>query len=388
MTQGRFDAILLVDPRFMGGTATAFASDVQTLSAAGVRLGVQFVRCHGYFQPHETPNPTLLALTELPGVIRFDPARPVSAPIALFHHPLPFFHRVKTPVRIEAPTSVIVTHQAPFRGDGSLDYDPIAAQRRIRSQFGVTPLWAPISGVSRQQLKSFAPALKLTTEDWPNTFNTEDWRPVREKLTGPNLTVGRHGRPHAEKWGATGADIAASLPAGPQTKIRVMGTEPGFFASMGVETADWDLIPFNGEPAAQFLDSLDVFSYFYSPTWTETFGRTIAEAMLMGARCILPPTLQPTFGPHAIYCRPDEVGMVLDDIRANLKHHREAAAAAREFCIETYATDTVAERLMRFAKDTGTTSRRGTVSAPPLTALRKYAGYHRRRLKVMRGQTA
>lgn len=388
MSEDLYDAILLVDPRFMGGTATAFASDVRAMSVAGLSLGLHYVRCHGYFQPHETPNKELLALHELHGVSMIDPAEPAAADIALFHHPLPFSHGVKNPVQINAPQSVIITHQAPFKGDGSLDYDPFQTARYIREQFGVSPKWAPISGVSRRQLKSFAPALRLTTQDWPNTFDTAEWQPKRNKFSETVLTVGRHGRPHAEKWGDTGADIAASLPAGPQTKIRVMGTGPEFFADMGVVTTSWDVIPFDGEPVTHFLDSLDVFSYFHASTWTETFGRTIAEAMLMGARCILPKTLEPTFGPHAIYCRPGDVATVLEDIRSNLPAHKAAAEAAREFCMETFSTETVAARLKALLSDPGTTSRKGVVSAPVLTVLRKYAGFHRRRLMAPKGQTA
>ncbi|MEO0466066.1 MAG: glycosyltransferase [Pseudomonadota bacterium] len=385
MSSGQFDAILIVDPRFSGGTATAFATDVRTLAAAGVSLGVHFVRCEGYFQPHEAPNSDLLTLLDLDHVRAIDQRAVAKAPITLFHHPLPFAHGVETVVQIESSQAAIISHQAPFKGNGALDYDPFVVQRQIKRQFGLCPRWAPISGVSRSQLKSFAPALRLTREDWPNTFNTTDWTPARKKLSGPQLTVGRHGRPHPEKWGETGAEITASLPSNDNTKIRVMGSGPDFFAQMGVDTQGWDVLPFNGEPVPAFLDRLDVFSYFYDPLWTETFGRTVAEAMLMGARCILPRSLEPTFGPHAIYCRPADVADVLQSIRADLAGHRDAAAKARAFCIEMYSTDTVVARLDRFVTDPGTISRAGDVASPPLTTLRKYAGYHRRRLSAPKG---
>lgn len=375
----KYDALILVDPRFMGGTATAVESDVRTLAAAGLSVGLYFVEGRGFFLPEETTNPKLAALFDLNGVHRVPPRETAKARIAFFHHPQPFQNGVDNPIQIVAERAVIVCHQAPFKGNGALDYDPFAIQRQIRSQFGTNPLWAPISGICRAQFRSFAPFLRLTSEDWTNTFHIGEWVPKREKLTSPDLTVGRHGRPHADKWGDTGADIAASLPAGPHTHIRTMGTDADFFEQMGMDVSGWDILPFNGEPVVDFLDSLDVFSYFHSARWTETFGRTVAEAMLLGVRCILTPSLKATFGPHALYCAPGEVAHMLDNIRNDLVGARQAAAAARAWCIETYATESVPARFEAFARDTGTTSRRGPVMASPLTAARKWTGYQRRR---------
>ncbi|MEL6567361.1 MAG: glycosyltransferase family 1 protein [Pseudomonadota bacterium] len=379
MAKAPFDVLILVDPRFMGGTATSVASDVRTFSAAGVSVGMYFVEGQDFFLPHETANPALEALFDLPGVERVSSDGPLAARLACFHHPQPFQVGVANPASLTCDRAVIVAHQAPFKGDGALDYDPFAVQSRIRTQFGVRPLWAPISGVCRAQLQSFAPLLRLTTLDWINTFDVADWAPKREKLTSPDLTVGRHGRPHAEKWGDSPAEIAASLPAGPHTHIRTMGTDPAFFEDMGLDVSRWDVLAFNAEPVTDFLDSLDVFAYFYSSRWTETFGRTVAEAMLMGARCILDPGLRVTFGPHAIYCQPSEVASVLDTIRHDLVGARQAAAEARDYCLEAYATSAIPARYEALLSDTGTTSRGASPSASPFTAARKWTGFHKRR---------
>ena len=45
-------------------------------------------------------------------------------------------------VRIDADRTVLVAHHVPFRGDGSLEYDPLQTIRQIRRDFGVKPLWA------------------------------------------------------------------------------------------------------------------------------------------------------------------------------------------------------------------------------------------------------
>ncbi|MEM9738712.1 MAG: glycosyltransferase family 1 protein [Pseudomonadota bacterium] len=384
MAEPRFDVLIVIDPRFMGGTATAVASDVRTFSAAGLSVGLYFVDGQCFFWPHEMPNPALEALLDLDGVEQVKGEAQAESRLAFFHHPQPFQQGVSNPIHVIAARSVIVAHQAPFKGDGALDYDPFTVQSRIKAQFGVRALWAPISGVCRAQLQSFAPLLRLTTLDWINTFDVTDWVPKRVKLTSTDLTVGRHGRPHAEKWGDSPSEIAQSLPAGPQTHIRTMGTDLAFFQDMGLDVSDWDVLSFNAEPVTDFLDSLDVFSYFYSSRWTETFGRTVAEAMLMGARCILDPSLRVTFGPHAIYCRPGDVSSVLNMVRDDLFGASQAATLARDYCLEAYATSAIPARYDALLSDTGTTSRCGKPSASPLTAARKWTGFHKRRRQEKR----
>jgi hypothetical protein len=381
VTTPAYDALILVDPRFMGGTAMAVETDVRALQSGGLKVGLHFINSTGFFLPHETPNPKLSALLDLPGVEPVRDDRPARARAAFFHHPEPFQTRITNPIIVDATTSVVICHQAPFKGDGALGYDPFTIQRRIARQFRTNPFWAPISGICRAQLSSFAPLLRLTQQDWPNSFHTGEWQPGRTKFTSQVLTVGRHGRPHPDKWGDTPAGIAASLPADAQTRIRTMGTDRAFFTSMGLDTAAWDILPFNAEPVPAFLGSLDVFSYFHHSRWTETFGRTVAEAMLMGARCILQPGLEATFGRHAIYCAPQEVSAALDTLRADLPGARAAAMAAREWCITSFAADAIPARFESLARDRGTLSRQGRITASPLTAARRWAGFHRRRLR-------
>ncbi len=378
MSNRLWDALILTDPRFIGGTLSAVATDIRAFQAMGLRVGVHLVEAQGFFEPEDMPHPAFEDLLALEGVELVNPSVTAHAKLAFFHHPAVFFNRVGAPLQVAADKAVIVTHQPLFFGNGALIVDPFTVQRNIRSQFGPRPEWAPISGLCRRQYLSMAPFLKLTQTDWLNTFAVEDWTPHRAKLTGPDLVVGRHSRPDPEKWPDRGTDLAASLPAGPQTKIRVMGAGQEFYQSYNVDASNWDVLEFNQEPAAAFLDRLDVYSYFHSANWTEAFGRNVAEAMLMGARCILDPALEPTFGRHAIYCAPSEVGSVLTHIRNNLDQHRAATKAAQAHCIETYSTQTIAARYHQMLNDKGTVSRRDGTSTPPWTVARKFIGFHRR----------
>lgn len=380
MTTPKADVTLVTDPRFMGGTASAFLADITALSRAGLRLGLRLVRSRGFFQPEDPDNPALTALAERSDII----IDPDSSNCLFLHNPQVFGHAQAGHLPVGAfgrcDRLFMVAHHPPFLGDGALCYDPLSTTRSAERLVvrGVRAEWLPVSGLVRAQLRSFQPFLLLSEEDWVNTFDTAEWQPQRPKLDGGSLVIGRHGRANADKWPDDPRAIAASLPVGPQVRVHVLGAEAKAFEALGVTHDAWRIDPFGSLSPRAYLDGLDVFSYFYSARWAEAFGRTIAEAMLMGVRCILDPRLEQTFGPHAIYCQPADVAKVLNEIRQSPDLHRDAAAAAQEWARATLDLATVIPRLARLRATPP--SRRGMAprAVPPLTTLRKLVGFHRR----------
>ena len=374
------DVALVTDARFSGGTAQAFRTDVLALRAAGLRVGLRFFRTGRFFPPEQAETPALLDLRDLDGVV-VDPGRCHSL---FLHNPQIFgAGRLATGEPLQLPACerlFMVAHHPPILGNGALCYDPISTGRAVRRQLPHPRAmeWLPISGLVREQLRSFQPLLALAPEDWGNSFDTADWQPQREKLGGPELVIGRHGRAHPDKWPDRAADIAASLPAGPGRRIRVLGADPEFFARRGVDTGAWELLPFGTMAPAAFLDGLDVFSYFHAASWREAFGRTIAEAMMMGLRAILDPHLRPTFGPHALYCRPDEVADLLARIQAEPAAHRAAARDAGAWCRTAFDARDLAPRLERLRASAPRRLEPGPRSTGPRIILRKWIGFHRR----------
>lgn len=377
---GTADATLVTDPRFTGGTAQAFLSDVQALRKSGLRVGVVFHRSTGFFREGDQENPQLLAVQDLSDVV----VAPAKSEAVFLHNPQVFGPRqIHASRRLVLPTCrrlFMVAHHPPILGNGALCYDPISTSRAVAAhRAGSVPVeWLPVSGLVREQLRSFQPFLLLNPIDWTNVFDLTEWTAKREKLVSTHLVIGRHGRPHPDKWPDLAADIEASLPADDRTTVKLLGADAGFFAEKGVKTDGWTLMPFGDMPPQAFLDRLDVFSYFHASLWREAFGRTIAEAMLMGVRCILDPALRPTFGPHAIYCAPAETASVLDHIRENLSVHRDAARAAEDWCRSCCDAALVEGRYKALLGAKSTRVGPGARTAPPLTALRKWIGFHKR----------
>ncbi|WP_425072735.1 glycosyltransferase family 1 protein [Sagittula sp. S175] len=376
------DVTLVTDPRFMGGTAQAFRTDVRAFLDAGLRVGLMFFHCGQFFRATDADNPALLELLDLPGIER----APQRTKALFLHNPQIFgaAQLASMDLRLQlpsAPRTFIVAHHPPFLGDGALCYDPLTTTRAINRRLMARSSleWLPVSGLVRHQLNSFQPLLKLSPEDWPNSFDTEQWQPSRPRLTGPTLTIGRHGRADPAKWPDTAMAIAATLPSAPDIHVRVLGADPAFFAQKGVDTRNWEILPFGSEPPAAFLDSLDVFSYFHSAQWREAFGRTVAEAMMMQVPCLLDPELRPTFGPHALYPRPDDVPAILQQIRSAPLPHIDRATSASKWCRAQFDAQAAASRLGRLMT---TPASRGSLSTDrsrdPLCAARKWIGFQRR----------
>lgn len=376
------DVTVVTDPRFMGGTAQALLSDVEAFLAAGLRVGIVLFRSGRFFRPGDLENPDLLALRDRLNVT-VSPRRTG----ALFMHNPQIFGAPQLVARespLDLPQShrqFVVAHHPPFLGDGALCYDPVSttsALARLMPRGAPSIEWLPVSGLVRRQLRSFLPFLRLHPNDWPNAFDVARWGARRAKLSGPEIVIGRHGRAHPDKWPDTARDIAASLPSGPRTRVRVLGADPAYLQSRGVDVSEWEVLPFGATSPDSFLDGLDLFSYFHASQWREAFGRTVAEAMLMQVPCLLDKELRPTFGPHALYPAPAEVPALIDAIRTDPAAHLARATEAATWCRQSFDSARIKTRLDAVLSVRAVRRRVSPVDSSPLTTLRKWAGFHRR----------
>jgi glycosyltransferase involved in cell wall biosynthesis len=373
-----FDALVVADARFAGGSTAALAADVTAMAGLGMKLGLIFVRSAYLDDARDRANPRALELADLDGVTHLSPETAARAELAFLHHPLVFFRGIEERLWLAANRAVIVTHHAPFRSDGSLEWDPIATRWRARRLTGLTPWFAPISGVVRAQLASFAPLVRQTSADWPNIFEPVDWPDECPILSGPVVTIGRHGRPDPLKFPATGSEIDAALPASATVRVRVLGCPAKELAAKGAHPERWEALAFGAEPVSTFLNSLDIFAYHYHPRLQEAFGRAVVEAALCGRPCLLDPRLEPTFGDLAAYCDPMETADALARLAGDPAGTRAMAVRGRKLASKRYGAASMAERIDALRRD-GSDVQRAAASASPPQVLRKLAGLYRRR---------
>jgi hypothetical protein len=388
MALSETDILVVADLRFAGGTSAALAADVRAFSALGLNVSLLPVRSPFLDDCHDEVAPVLSPLFEIPCVSLADPAAPPPARIAFLHNPMVFVAGLRGTRPIVADQVVLVAHHPPFRGDGSLEYNPVLTTNRIRRIFGHWPRWAPVSGLVRQQLRAFAPFIAMTSVDWNNVFDSEAWCASRRAFDGiapgDRALVGRHGRADRLKWPDTTEGVVTPLMPGPGWRACVMGLAPEALALAGMAARDWDILPFGSISPHAFLDRLDAFVYHHHPAWTEAFGRTVAEAILMERPCLLDPALRPTFGDLADYAPPTEAATILNAWRANPEPIRALASARRARAIERFGDASIEARLSAIHTDVGTRSRFGPKTASAGRTVRKAIGLARREMRRRR----
>ena len=373
--------LVVTDARFLGGTGSAVATDVVAMAELGHQIDLLFHESLGHFQEGDPKNVNLMGLTERDAISSFRSAAK-SYDIVFFHNPQAF-QGLKSHYAIETKRAFMIVHHPPFKGDGALCYDPFEVQSVIRKHFTQTPVeWVPVSGLIRAQINSFLPLLRVHPEGWPNVFDPGGFTFQEAVLNGDVLTIGRHGRPHTDKWPDEPGAIIASLPASNKVHVRILGADAAFFDNLGVDVGRWELLPFNSVDVCEFLHSIDVFCYHHSKIWREAFGRTIVEAMLCGRPCVLDPALEHTFGPHAIYCEPRDVAKALDRIRAAPETYLQKAREASDWARSEFSLGRLGERLARLQAQNASRKAIGSREVGYLTALKKYAGFYRRRVRT------
>ncbi|NDW01741.1 glycosyltransferase family 4 protein [Salipiger sp. PrR002] len=341
------DVLCVIDTRFTGGTPAAMGSDIAVFLEAGLQVGVAGVRS-AYLS--DMPDGWSSKVSEVMADRRLQwvaskEGAPIAAQTVFLHHPMTFFYGLEKPLRLQADRVCLVAHHLPFRADGSMQYDPIATSQRIYRKTGARPEWLPVSGVCREQLDAFRPFIRLSALDWPNVFDVDAWKPRRDPFSDGSLVIGRHSRPDPLKWPDRAADVRGSLPNLPGGEIRVMGCPRAEMTKLNVDMTGWKVLEFDEEPVAGFLDGLDVFAYHYHRAYSECFGRTVAEAMLMKAVCVLDPRLEPTFGNLAVYCPPEDTAQVITRLQGDPVAARALASRARTEIVRRHGTSSVMPRL-------------------------------------------
>lgn len=375
------DVLCVMDPRFAGGTASAVATDIGAMLDAGLSVGLCEVQSP-YLAKDPGPRSKVMEKLIQDRRLHVFPAgsqQEIEANTVFLHHPMTFFYGLETKVRIKSDRAFLVAHHMPFRGDGSLQYEPVTTSHRVQRDTGLAPVWLPVSGLCRKHLQSFHPLIRLSPTDWPNLFDVTEWGLDREIFDSKTITIGRHGRADPLKWPDSAAKIRASLPVLQDTQIAVMGCPKDRLLALGVELSDWTLLDFDQEPVPAFLNRLDVFVYHFHPDWSETFGRTVAEAMLSGCVCVLDPRIKATFGDLAIYCEPEETAAVIEKLRRNPKEARALARRARDAIAKRHDIRSIMDRLAALTSGRGEIAPASPAFASPVTVLRKTIGMMRRR---------
>jgi hypothetical protein len=297
----------LVEPAFPGGTSAAVAQELRAVRGRA-RIEVHGVTSRMF--PGRPVAPVLdAALADLNLALVRDAPR-IAADVVIVHNPSFLKFETDFAPRILAREIVLVTHENLLRPGGHESHDVGHCLDLIdRATVALRRSLAPISPHNRTTVADWRAAhprhrhWQVRPEDWINICDF----PLRPPAPAPRDRRGRHSRPGFEKFPAP---RAMDLCFPPHAEANVILGADGL-GDLVRTRPHWQAVPFGGMAVEDYFDAIDFMIYFTAPTFRESFGRVLAEAIAAGKVVLSDPDTAAVFGDAVIATRPEEVDAVI-----------------------------------------------------------------------------
>ena len=307
----------VIDPRFPGGTSSAFARELRLVA------GIADVTVHAIksamFRGRAMAPQIEAALEETGLTLHWD-TTVIAADTVVLHNPVFLKYNAAAPFRIVARHLVVVAHENFLRPNGEAAFDVSHCLGMIeRGSLALRRSIAPVSANNRVTVLGWLGQdsrrlWRVLDEDW---FNICDFS-LGQSTRAPADRRGRHSRPGFEKFPPLDV-LDRCFPA--TAECNVMLGADAHLAEKGLRP-HWTLFPFNGIPLQDYFGMIDFMVYFTAATWRESFGRVLAEGIAAGKVVISDAATASTFGGGVIAAKPDEVDDIVTALVRQPDHYR------------------------------------------------------------------
>lgn len=297
----------LVDPRFRGGTSAAVAQELQ-VTAGLARLSFGALETAMFRGRDMAP-----ALAGTLAALGLDPVwnpADFAADAVVLHNPSCLKFQPRLDTRIVARHLIVVAHENFLRPGGGESHDVRRCLDAVdRASLALAKSIAPISPGNRATILDWIaahgplPGWRLLDHDW---FNICDFAFCPPTAT-PRDRRGRHSRPGVEKFPAA-AVMDLLFPAHAEANV-LLGAE--LYLDATPARRHWQVWPFQGLDLEDYFAMIDFMVYFTAPTYRDSFGRVVAEAVAAGKVVICDPEMAAGFGGAVVAARPDAVDAVI-----------------------------------------------------------------------------
>lgn len=304
---------LVIDPRFPGGTSSAVARELHAISTL---TNPQIFAIESRMFKDRSAAPAISNACEALGLSMEWNANSVSADLVVLHNPsfLKFNNSFDT--RIIARHLVVVAHENFVRPGGHESFDVLGCLNRIdQSSVALRKSIAPVSEYNRQTVVEWLANNRLSgdwdilDDDWFNICDFELKTPTKH----PADRRGRLSRPGFEKFPST-ETLELCFSAAAEENV-ILGADT--LIDHGTKRPNWQLLRFSEITPAQLFERIDFMVYFTAPTWRESFGRVIAEAIAAGKVVICDQGEGTSFPGAVLTASPQEVDKVISGMIEN-----------------------------------------------------------------------
>lgn len=328
------DIAYIIDPRFPGGTSAAVVSELRVVAALG-EVKVHAITSKMFGQKSVSPK-IRAVLRELDLQMVWD-APQINADLVIWHNPSFLKFQDSFASRIMCRHLIVVTHENFYRPGQVEAYDVGHCHELIdKSALALRKSIAPISPYNREtvldwfQLGGIPQGWDVLQEDWFNICDFDYHAPTE----APRDRRGRHSRPGMEKF-PNPRDMMACFPAHAESNV-ILGAD--LFINSPTPIAHWDLHPFGGLDISGYFEMIDFMVYFTAPTWRESFGRVLAEAIAAGKVVISDPGTAATFGGGVIGAAPKDVDAIIGQFLGSPEQYQEHVTMAQSL-LRSFAPD-------------------------------------------------
>ena len=297
----------VVDPRFLGGTSAAVAAELRECVKLA-RVSVHAIESRMFLGRTIAP-PLEQALGDLGLELIWD-SKAISADVVILHNPSFLKFQFELGTRILARHLIVVTHENFLRPGQAEAFDVGRCLDQIdRASTALRKSIAPVSTYNRRTvlewLQTCPPSgsWRVLEADWFNICEFPRAMPTAQ----PSDRRGRHSRPGFEKFPIL-ADMDLCFPEHANANI-ILGADT--YRAAHLHRPHWTMYPFQGIDLAQYFELIDFMVYFTAPTWRESFGRVLAEAIAAGKIVISDPATASNFDGAVVAGTPAEIDTII-----------------------------------------------------------------------------
>lgn len=355
-TVSEFDVILACDWSPIGGPVNSMLEEIGALRQRGATVGVLHIEGLRWmskdYRPLCAPIQELINAGEVHQVTLTDH---VHTDLFVLRYPPLLQFPPLLECNISSDRVAIMANQPPSELDGSdLRYIPEACTANATELFGAALVWIPQGPQAREALEPYelGPGSAMFDRDMPGVIDTKLWCTPRRGFRSTIPVIGRHGRDHWSKWPADAETLLQAYPDDPDIDFRNMGGTkiPGRIFGDGTIPSNWLSFSYNQMEIRKFLHQLDFWVYFPHPQRSEAFGRAILEAMASGCVVLLPDSFQETFKDGAIYCEPQQVRGIVEDLYGDTEKFLKQSRHGQQVVRENFSFESHVDRLDALAK--------------------------------------
>jgi len=347
----QLDVVLAGDWRTLRSSQRAMLAEIAALRARGMTVGVLQLESPRVIttatQPLCAPVQRLINSGAVAEVLLDDA---VDISLLIVRSPAVLQFATNADVRIRVDRLVILADQVPAERDGAdVRYRTADCTRNAEQLFGVAPLWVAQGPVLRDILTPLLPADRLAGFELPGVIDPDEWRVPRGVFRSTVPVVGRLAGDRPMRWPGDPETLRAVYPTDGSVDVRIMGGSRVAREVLGTryDPAAW-LVLEDGELSARsFLSSLDYIVQYQHDSAVDTFARSTLEAIAAGCVAVLPPALEPVFGPAAIYAPPEDAIALVHRLYRDPVAHWAQVARANEAIRDRFGASRYADRVAK-----------------------------------------